>query len=118
MFTKKPISIEKCRNIFDNIQGNNNLEKLIAFVNYEILNVIAKNKIIKSNRPILALKFSMHFGITKNLILDNLKDLQILIIQLMEVFEKEKYWVNTHHQSDGTIIFTLSLPYNIEPTFV
>lgn len=118
MFAKKPISIEECQNIFDAVQDNNNLEKLVAFVNYEILNVITKNKIIKSNRPILSLKFSMHFGITKNLVLDNLKDLQILVIQLVEVFEKEKYKVNTHHQSDGTIIFTLSLPYSIEPTFV
>ena len=39
-------------------------------------------------------------------------------LQLVEGFEKEKYKVNTHHQSDGTIIFTLSLPYSIEPTFV
>lgn len=118
MFANKPITLEECKTVFDNTQDTTNLEKLITIVNYEIINILVKNKLIKSNRPIVVLKFSMHFGITKDLIIDNLSDLQILVNKLKDVFIEEGYKVSTHNQSDGTIIFSLSLPYNIEPTFV
>jgi len=118
MFEKTPIDLEKCINFFESMQHVKDLEKLITIVNLNILNVLSKNNIIKTNSPALVMKFSVHFGVSKILKVQNLAELQILVESLKDVFSNNGYKVSTYNQSNGTIIFSLYLPYNIEPTFV
>ena len=118
MFAKEPLSLEKCKKAYEFNYDNNDLEKLITIVNNEIVNSVVKKNLVKSNGPIVLLKFSIHFGVVKNLQIQNLTELQLLIMDLKEVFNKEGYKVSLHNQSDGTIIFSLGIPFDLEPTFV
>lgn len=118
MFEKMPINLENCINFFESMQHINDLEKLTTIVNLNILNVLSKNNIIKTNSPVLVMKFSIHFGVSKILKIKNLAQLQILVESLKDIFSNNGYKVSTYNQSNGTIIFSLYLPYNIEPTFV
>ena len=118
MLTKSPISIDECKKFSNTLHDNNVLEALITLVNYELLNYLCKNKVASAKSSVVVLKFSLHFGIVKNLLIDNILDLQNIILKLKEVFVEEGYKIYIHNQSDGTIIFSLTLPYDIEPTFV